>query len=140
MWKKLMAAVLTAGFAAGTALAAPPKAAGVHGDDPALPGGAYSATAKSLACGGCAGTIEEAMRSVPGVERASVDAKTGTVDFTVKDGASVRWSDLQKALKAASDKMGMGADYTLSDFKMASTHTTVPGGKENRAACCPGHK
>jgi len=137
MWKRLMTAFLAAGFAAGAAFAASPKMGGGHGDDPVLPGGGYSAKAKSLACGGCAETIEKAMRGIPGIERASVDKKTGTVDFAVRGGASVRWSDLQKTLKAASDRMGMGADYTLTDFKFASAETAAPTKKESPASCCP---
>jgi hypothetical protein len=45
-----------------------------------------------------------------------VDQDKKTVQFTVKKDATVKVSDLQKALKAAADRMGMGADYTLSDL------------------------
>lgn len=139
-WKRMMTGMLATGLAVGVAFAASPKMKGGHGADTVLPGGNYSAKAKSLVCGGCAETIEKAMRDVPGIATASVDPKTGGVDFTVKNGASVRWSDLQKSLEAASDRMGMGADYTLSDFKIASAQTAAPVAKKSPASCCPPQK
>jgi copper chaperone CopZ len=90
-----------------------------HGQDPVLPGGSYTAKAKSIVCGGCGSLIEKTMRGTPGIEAAKVDPKTGQVDFTVKKGQEVKWSELQKALKVSAGKMGMGADYTLTNFRVA---------------------
>lgn len=120
MWiKKLFFSVLIAGFTGGSAMAGSGHGKSAHGHDPVLPGGIYTAKAKSIVCGGCGSLIEKTMRGTPGIEAAKVDSKTGQVDFTVKKGEEVKWSELQKALKTSAGKMGMGADYTLTDFRVA---------------------
>ena len=116
MLKKILSGVVLAGLFTGVSFAAAPKHG--HGDDPVLPSGQYSAKAKSLVCGGCGSMMEKTLRGLPGIETAEGEPKTGRVDFTVKKGEKVKWSELQKALKESSDKMGMGADFTLSDFKV----------------------
>lgn len=110
-----------------------------HGNDPVLPGGSYAATAAALPCGGCVSLVEETLNALPGIQGASVDIKTRRVDFSVKEGAQVKWSDIQTSLQAAAKKMGMGADYTLSEFQTASKKLLPPAEKKG-AACCPSHK
>ncbi len=78
--------------------------------------GNYSAGIKPFVCSGCGSFMGKAMRSVFGVEKAAADDKSHTLKFTVAKGASVSEKDVQDALKAAADKMGMGADYTLSNI------------------------
>jgi copper chaperone CopZ len=121
MWKKRVSFVLAVGLAVGTAMAGPQKPHPDHGADPVLPAGHYSAKAKALVCGGCADQIEKTLRAMPALESVSVESKTRRVDFSVKAGKTLQWSALQKALKTASDKMGMGADYRLSEFKILPT-------------------
>jgi hypothetical protein len=52
------------------------------------------------------------------IDSVSVDSKESTVQFQAKKDKTVKLPDLQQALKAAAAKMGMGADYTLSDIKL----------------------
>ncbi|MDE2039855.1 MAG: cation transporter [Elusimicrobia bacterium] len=82
-----------------------------------LVSGAYSAKAKALICGACAKKIKETAGAFPGVKNVSVDAKSSTLRFDVAPGQKVEVAKLQAALKAASDDMGMGADYSLSDIR-----------------------
>ena len=139
MWKIRMIGMLSVVVVGGAVFGASPTTQRGHADDPVLPEGRYSAKAKSLVCGGCAEAIEKAMGGVPGIATVTVDAKTGVVGFTVNKGASVAWSDLQTVLKAASDQMGMGADYRLSDFQIALSTTNASTGKKIQAACCLPH-
>lgn len=81
--------------------------------------GTYTAKVKAIVCGGCGPLIEKTMQGMKEIEGAKVDQAKTTLQFSVKSGTTVKVSDLQKALKAAADKMGMGADYTLSDLKAA---------------------
>ena len=132
--KKLFFSVLIAGFTGGSAMAGSGHEKSAHGQDPVLPGGSYTAKAKSIVCGGCGSLIEKTMRGTPGIEAAKVDPKTGQVDFTVKKGQEVKWSELQKALKVSAGKMGMGADYTLTNFRVAGhrPHGDVGGRHRDR--------
>ena len=82
--------------------------------------GTYTASIKAIVCGGCGEVIEKTMKEQPGIDTASVNQEQKKVTFTVKDGAQVKVAELQKALKAAADQMGMGADYRLGDIKKAS--------------------
>lgn len=82
--------------------------------------GTYTANVKAMTCGGCGEFIEKTLRAQPGIESANANNREKTVTFKVKNGTQVKMSDLQKALKASSDEMGMGADYTLKDLKKAS--------------------
>jgi copper chaperone CopZ len=82
--------------------------------------GTYSAEVKAIVCGGCASFIQEALSSQKAIENVSVDAKTKKVTFSVKAGSEVNLSDLQQVLKASADKMGMGANYALSQVKRLS--------------------
>ena len=84
-----------------------------------LKAGTYSAKVKAIVCGGCAPAIEKTFQGMKEIDAVKVDRAKKTVQFTVKKDATVKVSDLQKALKAAADKMGMGADYTLSDLQAA---------------------
>jgi len=81
--------------------------------------GTYTAKVKAIVCGGCGPLIEKTLQGMKEIEKAKVDQAKATLQFSVKNGATIKTSDLQKALKAAADKMGMGADYTLSDLKAA---------------------
>lgn len=91
-----------------------------HGGDPTLPAGEYSARVKTMACGGCAPLIEKTLRNMEAIGPVHVDTKDNRIHFSVKDGKSIQWSSLQSALKKAAGQMGMGADFSLSDFQMAS--------------------
>lgn len=113
MLKKMMLATTMMAIASG-AWAAPKKAQ-------TLKPGEYTATAKAVVCSACAAEIEKTLKAFPGVEGVTVAPEGGGVRFKVKK--SVKLDDLQKALKADSDKMGMGADYTLRDIKPASSKT-----------------
>jgi len=82
-----------------------------------LNAGKYTAKVKAITCGGCGPLIKKTMLAMKEIESAVIDSDKKTVEFVVKKDSSVKVSDLQKALKAASDQMGMGADYTLSELK-----------------------
>lgn len=129
MGKKRVGIVLALGMVVGSVFAGSSRTHGEHGADPDLPGGHYSAKAKALVCGGCAGLIEKTLQGMPALQSASVEPESGRVDFVVKEGKTVKWSALQKSLRAASDQMGMGADYNLSEFQVVS-NTSVTGGTE----------
>jgi len=81
--------------------------------------GRYTAKIKALVCGACAKKIAETARAFPGIQSVSVDGKTSMLRFAVAPDAQVDVAKLQAAMKAASDEMGMGADYTLSDIRKA---------------------
>lgn len=118
--KTLLSGLLATGLALSVAHAATEKAGGKQPGARVLGEGHYTAKAKALVCTGCGPMIEKTMRDIPGIESAKVDSETAKVHFTVKEGASVKEADLQKTLKASADKMGMGADYRLSDIKVAA--------------------
>ena len=111
MVKKVMFAAAMLGFLSGPLLAAPKKAQ-------VLKPGEYAATAKALVCEACAEEIEKTLKRYPGVEAVTVAPKDGKIQFKIKAGTTVKLDELQTALKAESDKMGMGADYTLRDVKL----------------------
>ena len=92
-------------------------ATSVRAADDVLNAGAYTAKVKAMTCGGCPPLVKKTMEGLKGIESAAVDRQSSSVEFTVKKDNTVKVADLQTALKAASDKMGMGADYTLSDIK-----------------------
>jgi len=80
--------------------------------------GTYSAKVKAIVCGGCGPLITKTLQGMKQIDSVSVDSAKQTVQFAVKKNNTVKLSDVQKALKAAADKMGMGADYELSDLKL----------------------
>jgi copper chaperone CopZ len=79
--------------------------------------GDYSAKVKAITCGGCGPLIKKTMQAMKEIESVTVDSEKKTVQFVVKKDNPLKLSELQKALNAAADKMGMGADYTLLDLK-----------------------
>jgi hypothetical protein len=81
--------------------------------------GEYVAGVKAITCGGCGPLIKRTMEGMKEMESVTVDSQKKTVHFIVKKDATVKVVDLQKALDAAAQKMGMGADYTLLDLKPA---------------------
>lgn len=85
--------------------------------DTVLKTGKYTAHVAAIPCEGCPPVIEQTMLAQPGIATAKADQKTSTLLFTIKPDAQVNVSDLQKALKAASDQMGMGADYSLKGIQ-----------------------
>jgi copper chaperone CopZ len=105
-----------------SAAAAPAFAAKKAKTAETLAPGRYTAKVKMLACEGCGPEVEKTLNGVKGVEAAKVDSKTSTVEFGVKDPVKV--AELQKTLKAASEEMGMGADYSLS--KIQSLEKAAP--------------
>jgi copper chaperone CopZ len=102
-------------------IAADPHAGHKHNDDPVLPEGAYSARVKTMACLECAPLIEKTLRNTEGMGPVHVDTKDSRVHFSVKKGATVKWSTIQTALKNAAEKMGMGADFSLSEFRISDS-------------------
>ena len=107
----------------GGSLVAAPKTAMVEG---VLAPGSYTATVKAFACGGCAEWIQSKLSAVKSLEKVSADQKTRVVRFTVKKDAQVKRSDIQKTLDAAAKDMGMGADYTMTDFQRAKISNYSP--------------
>ncbi len=85
-----------------------------------LNAGTYTAKVKALTCRGCGPLVKKTMEELKPIESAAVDQQASTVQFTVKKDTTIKLSEIQTALKAAADKMGMGADYTLSDVKTKS--------------------
>ncbi len=79
--------------------------------------GAYTAKVKAIVCGGCGPLIKQTLEKMKELDSVSVDSAKTSVNFAVKKDSSIKLSDIQKVLKAAADKMGMGADYTLSELK-----------------------
>lgn len=82
-----------------------------------LAAGAYTAKVKALTCAGCGPLVKKTLEGMKEIESATVDSKASTVQFVVKKDNTVKVADVQAALKVSADKMGMGADYTLSDIK-----------------------
>jgi hypothetical protein len=82
-----------------------------------LAAGQYTAKVKAIVCGGCGPLIQKTLAAFKELEAVTVDQKASSVLFTIKKDATVKLADLQKALDAAANRMGMGADYTLSDVK-----------------------
>ncbi|NNN04559.1 MAG: hypothetical protein HKL90_01525 [Elusimicrobia bacterium] len=112
--KIAMLALVLAALAATPDFAA--NAAG-KGAKAILKAGSYSAKAAALVCAACPPEVEKTLKTFPGIERVVVSREKSTVSFRVKKGFSVKTAKLQAALKAASDKEGMGADYSLSGLK-----------------------
>jgi hypothetical protein len=82
-----------------------------------LTAGTYTAKVKAIVCSGCGPLIKQTLEKMKEIDSVSVDSGKKTVQFAVKKNNTVKLSDLQKALKVAADRMGMGADYTLLDLK-----------------------
>ena len=122
MLKNALVFVLLAGLAGSASAAKKTKAS----SSASLGAGQYTAQVAMLACGACGSNVEQTLQKLPGVENAKVDSNKSTVTFAVKKGAKIAVSDLQKALKASADQMGMGADYTLSKIKALEADKTAP--------------
>ncbi len=105
-------------LAAAVALAVPALAKGTSAPK-TLAAGKYSAHVKALVCEGCAANVEQTLKTFKGLDGVSVDQAKSEVAFEVEKGAKVSVAKLQKALKASSEQMGMGADYTLRDIRLA---------------------
>jgi hypothetical protein len=90
--------------------------AGGQSKDMLMPG-TYTAKVKAIVCGGCGPLIQKTLQNFKELEAVTVDQKSSTVQFSVKKDSMTTVGDLQKALDAAAKRMGMGADYTLSDVK-----------------------
>lgn len=112
--KKVMVALVMAALAATQGFAASAAGKGAKG---VLKGGSYTATVAGMVCGACPPQVEKTLKTFPGIEHVAVSQEKSSVSFAVKKGASVKEAKLQAALKSASSKMGMGADYSLSDIK-----------------------
>ncbi len=84
-----------------------------------LKAGEYTAKVKALVCGGCGPLVKKTMEGMKQISSVSVDSANKTVQFAVKKDATIKVTDLQKALDSAAKEMGMGADYTLLDLKPA---------------------
>jgi hypothetical protein len=72
---------------------------------------------KAIVCEGCGPLIQKTLQKFKELEAVTVDQKNRTVQFSVKKGNMTALADLIKALDTAAKRMGMGADYTLSDVK-----------------------
>jgi hypothetical protein len=79
--------------------------------------GTYAAKVKAIVCGECVPLIQKTLQNFKELEAVTVDKKSSTVQFSVKKDSMTTLGDLQKALDTAAKRMGMGADYTLSDVK-----------------------
>ena len=79
--------------------------------------GTYTAKVKAIVCDGCGPMIQKTLQDFKEVEAVTVDQKSRTVQFSVKKDSMTTVANLQKALDAAAKRMGMGADYTLSDIR-----------------------
>lgn len=79
--------------------------------------GVYTAKVKAIVCEGCGPMIRTTLQNFMEIEAVTVDQKSNTVQFSVKKDSMTTVSDLQKSLDAAAQRMGMGADYTLSEVK-----------------------
>ncbi len=112
--KKVMTALFLVALTAAQGFAATAAGKGTKG---VLKAGSYSAKVAALVCAACPPEVEKALKTFPGIERIAVSQEKSTVSFKIKKGASVNEAKLQAALKAASDKEGMGADYSLRDLK-----------------------
>ncbi|HVO33760.1 MAG TPA: hypothetical protein VMU17_07580 [Elusimicrobiota bacterium] len=80
-----------------------------------LKSGSYKAGVVAIPCEACPPVIVSTLRAQKGITDVVVDQKTSTVQFRVQPGSSVKLANLQTALKAASDEMGMDADYRLKN-------------------------
>lgn len=107
-----LAAVVCAVVVAVPAAAAPKKA-----KDRSLGEGRYVARVAALVCSSCADEVERTLKGFKELDDVKVEQASSSVSFAVKPGAKVGMASLQKSLKAAAAKMGMGADYTLKDVK-----------------------
>ncbi len=112
--KKTTTALVMAVLAATRGFAAAPTIKAAKG---VLKQGAYSATVAALVCESCPAEVEKALKAFPGLEDVSISREKSAVRFTVKKGTPVKTEKLQSALRAASERMGMGADYSLRDLK-----------------------
>jgi hypothetical protein len=79
--------------------------------------GTYTAKVKAIVCEGCGPMIQKTLQSFKELDAVTVDQKSSTVQFSVKKDSIATMGNLQKALDSAAKRMGMGADYTLSDVK-----------------------
>ncbi|MBL0059453.1 MAG: hypothetical protein IPP35_10165 [Elusimicrobia bacterium] len=107
-----LAGLLVLGALLGAAPVPPKKAA----EEPLSPG-RYSATIKAFVCGGCAEWVESHLQSQKSLENVKAVQETKALSFTVKKGAKVKRSDVQKVLDAAAKEMGMGADYEMTALR-----------------------
>lgn len=115
MWiKRTLSGAFAVALLASACFAAAPKA---KAKPVTMKEGRYTAQVKAIICGACAPKILETVKGFPGIEGAEVDRDKSQLTFTVKAGSKVSFDKLQAKLKAASDDMGMGADYTLHDLK-----------------------
>lgn len=114
--KTVMTALVLAALASAQGFAANAAGMGAKG---VITEGRYSATVKGLVCGACPPEVEKTLDAFPGIEGASASQEKSTVTFRVKKKASVRTAKLQAVLKAASSRMGMGADYSLRGLRRA---------------------
>ncbi len=85
--------------------------------DQSLGAGTYTAKVKALVCRGCGPFVKKTLEGLKPIESATVNQQASTVEFTVRKDTTIKLSEIQAALKAAAEKMGMGADYTLSNVK-----------------------
>ena len=82
-----------------------------------LMSGTYTAKVKAIVCGECGPQIQKTLQNFKELDAVTVDRKSSTVQFSVKKNSMTSLLVLQKALDTAAKRMGMGADYTLSDIK-----------------------
>ncbi len=110
---KYLSTLVLCGALSAVVFSATPKEKGLH----TLGGGEYTAKVKAIVCSGCGPFIEKTMKGFPGIESAVTNSEKLTVQFKVKKGVTIKLADLQKSLQESSNKMGMGADYSLSDIR-----------------------
>ena len=83
-------------------------------------GETYTAPIKGMVCSGCVKNVTDALLKLKGIEAASVDYDKGLL--TVRAKGTVKIKAIEKALRSASVKMGMGAKYEIGELTpVAST-------------------
>ncbi|MGQ0645503.1 MAG: cation transporter [Elusimicrobiota bacterium] len=131
---KMWIGLLTLGLAVAPVAAKTQTAAEEKSGPAALTEGRYQAGIKAIVCAGCGKYIQNALKETKGIKAVSVDQENARVLFTVKKGAVVKTADVQKNLTKWADKMGMGADFTLTGLAPAGK---APGAKSAGHTCCP---
>jgi hypothetical protein len=114
----VIASAALALLSSGIAFAQNQHSGGISGQNKdTLMSGTYTAKVKAIVCEGCGPLIQKTLQNFKELDAVTVDQKTSTVQFSVKKDCKTTVSNLQKALDQAAKRMGMGADYTLSNVK-----------------------
>lgn len=75
--------------------------------------GRYRAPVRGLLCNACAMALVENLKKIKGVSAASLDFEEGLLRFTVAKGARVRVGQVERAVRHAGRRAGLGAKIFL---------------------------